>query len=44
MEQFDDNMGSAEWSLDEEQMNRLTTVSAVEPGYPYDFIENLKRQ
>jgi len=43
MEQFDDNMNSIGWSLDEEQMNRLNTVSEQKPGYPYDFIERLKR-
>lgn len=43
IEQFDDNMNSIGWSLDEEQMNRLNTVSERQPGYPYDFIEKLKR-
>lgn len=43
MEQFDDNMNSIGWSLDEEQMKRLNTVGEQKPGYPYDFIENLKR-
>jgi aryl-alcohol dehydrogenase-like predicted oxidoreductase len=46
MKQFEDNLGAADWSLDKEQMNRLNTVSELPDlgGYPYNFIENLKRK
>jgi aryl-alcohol dehydrogenase-like predicted oxidoreductase len=46
MGQLEDNLGAAEWSLDEDQMNRLNAVSELPDlgGYPYNFIERLKRQ
>jgi hypothetical protein len=43
MEQFDANMSAVGWSLQDEQMNRLNTVSELEPGYPYNFIANARR-
>jgi hypothetical protein len=29
--------------LDGDDMDRLNGISACQPGYPYDFIERLKR-
>ncbi len=43
LEQLHDNLGAAGWSLDGDDMDRLNGVSACQPGYPYDFIERLKR-
>jgi aryl-alcohol dehydrogenase-like predicted oxidoreductase len=43
MEQFDANMSAVGWSLRDEQMNRLNTVSELELGYPYNFIANARR-
>lgn len=44
LEQFENNMDVTDWCLDDDQMERLNAVSAVAPGYPYDFIQNLRRQ
>lgn len=39
MEQFEDNISAINWSLNEEQMNRLDAVSELAaPRYPYGFI------
>ncbi len=38
MEQLDANLGAAGWSLPDEQMARLDTVSAKPLPYPYAFI------
>lgn len=38
MRHLEDNLGAAGWSLDEEQMQRLTDVSQQPLPYPYDFI------
>jgi aryl-alcohol dehydrogenase-like predicted oxidoreductase len=40
MEQLESNLGAGGWALSAEQMDRLDQVSAVEPPYPYDFINN----
>ncbi|MFW5771795.1 MAG: aldo/keto reductase [Phototrophicaceae bacterium] len=40
MQQLEDNMAAAGWSLDAEQVARLNTASDIEPPYPYDFIAN----
>lgn len=34
-EQLADNLGATGWQLDEEEINRLTEVSAIPLGYPY---------
>ncbi|MDX2128193.1 MAG: aldo/keto reductase [Chloroherpetonaceae bacterium] len=39
MAQFTDNMKAAEITLSEEQMNRLSEVSAVELGFPHNFLK-----
>lgn len=39
MSQFEDNMKCLEWQLDAEQVTRLDAVSAVEMGFPTDFIQ-----
>ncbi len=39
MAHFEDNLGAAGWSLSNEQMERLTSASARDLPYPYDFIE-----
>lgn len=44
LEQFENNMDVTDWSLEEDQMDRLNTVSAVAPGYPYDFIRKVQRK
>lgn len=36
--QFDDNMKCLDWNLDTRQIARLNEVSAVEMGFPMDFI------
>lgn len=40
--QLEDNAKAAELSLSEEQMKRLDDASALEVGYPYDFIERVQ--
>ncbi len=40
MEQLEDNLNAAGWSLTVEQMTRLTTISEPQLPYPYDFIAN----
>jgi aryl-alcohol dehydrogenase-like predicted oxidoreductase len=39
LEQLEDNLGATEWSLDADQERVLAEVSAIERGYPYDFID-----
>ena len=36
--QFDDNMKCLDWTLDTGHINRLNEVSAIEMGFPMDFI------
>jgi len=36
-EQLEDNLATATWSLNDDEMARLDEVSAVEPPYPYDM-------
>jgi aryl-alcohol dehydrogenase-like predicted oxidoreductase len=43
MKQFEDNLNAGGWSLDDEHISRLNSVSELKPGYPYDFIEKAKR-
>jgi aryl-alcohol dehydrogenase-like predicted oxidoreductase len=44
-EQLEANLGSVGWSLTDEEMDRLTTVSEIRSPYPYDdMITNAQRQ
>lgn len=43
LEQLEDNLGAKGWSLERDAMDRLNGVSACQPGYPYDFINRMKR-
>jgi aryl-alcohol dehydrogenase-like predicted oxidoreductase len=38
MAHLEDNLGATGWTLSDEQMARLTEVSEMAPGYPYNFI------
>jgi aryl-alcohol dehydrogenase-like predicted oxidoreductase len=38
MEQLENNLGAAGWSLTPEQVAGLDAASQVQPPYPYDFI------
>ncbi len=38
-EQLEDNLASLEWSLSDGQLERLGEVSAIEYGFPRDFLE-----
>jgi aryl-alcohol dehydrogenase-like predicted oxidoreductase len=38
MQQLEDNMGSAGWTLSEEQMAKLNVASEPELVYPYEHI------
>ena len=38
--QLNDNLGTATFSLSDEQVARLDAASAITPPYPYDFIGN----
>ena len=37
--QIDDNLGAVGWKLDADALARLEDASAIERGYPYDFID-----
>ncbi len=37
-EQLEDNLGSVDWELSEEELKKLDEVSAIEEGYPYRMI------
>jgi aryl-alcohol dehydrogenase-like predicted oxidoreductase len=37
--QIDDNLGAFGWHLDDDALARLEDASAIEMGYPYDFID-----
>lgn len=43
LEQLRDNLGAIGWSLGGDDLDRLNGVSAPQPGYPYDFIDRMKR-
>jgi aryl-alcohol dehydrogenase-like predicted oxidoreductase len=43
MEQLDDNLGAAEWRLDDDQVARLDEASRLPDLYPYGFIERSER-
>jgi aryl-alcohol dehydrogenase-like predicted oxidoreductase len=37
--QIEDNLGAIGWRLDDDALATLEDASAIEPGYPYDFID-----
>ena len=37
--QIEDNLGAVGWTLPDDARTRLDDASAVERGYPYDFID-----
>jgi aryl-alcohol dehydrogenase-like predicted oxidoreductase len=41
-EQLTDNLASLEWKLTEEQLKRLDEASAIELGFPHNFLEGNK--
>ena len=43
LEHYADNVGAAGWSLTDDQLTLLTTVSEKPPVYPYDLLRNFKR-
>ncbi len=43
MEQFEDNLGAAGWSLSQEQMERLNKVSQLDLPYPYDVVTGAQK-
>jgi len=38
IEQLDDNLGALGWQLSPDELSQLDKASAIEPGYPYDFL------
>lgn len=40
MAHLEDNLGATGWALSADQLKRLTEVSEMSPGYPYNFIRN----
>jgi aryl-alcohol dehydrogenase-like predicted oxidoreductase len=44
MEQLEANLGATGWALDAQQMAQLDEASAVQPPYPYDFVENAQKR
>jgi aryl-alcohol dehydrogenase-like predicted oxidoreductase len=44
IEQLEDNLGAVGWELNQEQMDRLDQVSAVQLPYPYDFLAGAQRR
>ena len=41
---IDDNLGAIGWKLDADALARLEDASAIEHGYPYDFIDWIHRR
>jgi len=39
---LEDNLAAIEWKLSEEQYKRLDEVSAIDMGFPHDFLEGNK--
>ena len=37
--QIEDNLGAVGWTLDADARKRLDDASAIEIGYPYEFID-----
>ena len=44
MEQLEDNLAAAGWTLTAEQIARLDQASQVDPPYPYDFIQDAQKR
>ena len=44
MQQLEDNLGAEGWTLDEDQMMRLDTVSELELPYPYDSLQDMAKR
>ncbi len=44
IEQLDDNLKAAETKLSADEMQKLDDASAVQFGYPYNFIANIQRR
>ncbi len=44
LQQVEDNLAAAGWSLDEAQLARLNEASQVQLPYPYDFLQNAGRR
>ena len=44
LEQLKDNLGSAEWDLSEEEMEKINGASRIPLPYPYRFIERYTRR
>jgi aryl-alcohol dehydrogenase-like predicted oxidoreductase len=44
LEQLDDNLGAVGWALDDELARQLDDVSALDLGYPYEFIDWITRR
>ncbi len=44
MEQLEDNLGAVGWRLDPDHERTLEDASAIEMGYPYDFIAWIERR
>ncbi|HUF83013.1 MAG TPA: aldo/keto reductase [Acidimicrobiia bacterium] len=44
LEQLDDNLGAVGWTLDPELERQLDDVSALDLGYPYEFIDWITRR
>ncbi|MFH1085496.1 MAG: aldo/keto reductase, partial [Chloroflexota bacterium] len=42
MAQLEDNLAAASWRLTDDERARLDAVSALEPSYPYEFIDVLR--
>ncbi|MFY0565627.1 aldo/keto reductase [Archangium lansingense] len=42
VEQLEDNLKAAELKLDDAQLKRLDEASALELGYPYDFMQRIQ--
>jgi len=44
LDQLDDNLGSLGWELDDDHRRVLDDASAIELGYPYEFIQWIDRR
>ena len=42
LDQLTDNLAAADLQLPNEALHRLDAISAIEPGFPYDFIESTR--
>jgi len=44
IEQLDDNLKAADVKLSVEDVQKLDTASAFDPGYPYKFMANIQKR